>query len=150
MFTSLRSITSAAAKVVPDLIQYRPKGYTTFIDAFGGGFNVGINMPAARTVYNDVNYLVTSLIRSFRDYDTYEYLLYVRRMIKKFGLEKANADAYIRARDSYNSRPVKSGTQGCCLRFCCTAFSSRFVSTASTTSIIQWECGGSTTGFWRR
>ncbi|MEI3361896.1 MAG: hypothetical protein V8R75_04600 [Oscillospiraceae bacterium] len=28
-------------------------------------------------------------------------------MIKKFGLEKANADAYIRARDSYNSRPVK-------------------------------------------
>ena len=56
---------------------------------------MGINMPAARTVYNDVNYLVTSLIRSFRDYDTYEYLLYVRRMIKKFGLEKANADAYI-------------------------------------------------------
>lgn len=107
VYESPLNYIGSKAKVVPDLIQYRPKGYTTFIDAFGGGFNVGINMPAARTVYNDVNYLVTSLIRSFRDHDTYEYLLYVRRMIKKFGLEKANADAYIRARDSYNSRPVK-------------------------------------------
>ena len=101
VYESPLNYIGSKAKVVPDLIQYRPKGYTTFIDAFGGGFNVGINMPAARTVYNDVNYLVPSLIRSVREYDTYEYLLYVRRMIKKFGLEKANADAYIRARDSY-------------------------------------------------
>lgn len=95
------------AKVVPDIIRYLPKNCNTFIDAFGGGFNVGINISANKVIYNDLNYLVVNLIRSFREYDTYQYLLYIERIIKKFGLEKANASAYKEARKYYNSLPVE-------------------------------------------
>lgn len=95
------------AKVVPDILKYQPVNYDTFIDAFGGGFNVGINIWAQKVIYNDLNYLVADLIRSFREYDTYEYLLYMRRIIKKFGLEKANGPAYLEARNYYNSLPCE-------------------------------------------
>ena len=93
------------AKVVPDILRLQPQKYDTFIDAFGGGFNVGINISAKKVIYNDLNYLVANLIRSFREYDTYEYLLYIKRIIRKFGLEKANGPAYLEARSYYNSLP---------------------------------------------
>lgn len=95
------------AKVVPDILRLQPENYDTFIDAFGGGFNVGINISAKRVIYNDLNYLVANLIRSFREYDTYDYLLYIKRIIKKFGLEKANGPAYLEARSYYNSLPAE-------------------------------------------
>ena len=91
------------AKVVPDILRLQPENYDTFIDAFGGGFNVGINITAKKVIYNDLNYLVANLIRSFREHDTYDYLLYIKRIIKKFGLEKANGPAYLEARSYYNS-----------------------------------------------
>lgn len=95
------------AKVVPDILRLQPENYDTFIDAFGGGFNVGINITAKKVIYNDLNYLVANLIRSFREYDTYDYLLYIKRIIKKFGLEKANGPAYLEARSYYNSLPAE-------------------------------------------
>lgn len=95
------------AKVVPDILRLQPENYDTFIDAFGGGFNVGINITAKKVIYNDLNYLVANLIRSFREYDTYDYLLYIKRIIKKFGLEKANGPAYLEARSYYNSLPTE-------------------------------------------
>lgn len=95
------------AKVVPDILRLQPENYDTFIDAFGGGFNVGINITAKKVIYNDLNYLVANLIRSFREHDTYDYLLYIKRIIKKFGLEKANSPAYLEARSYYNSLPAE-------------------------------------------
>lgn len=95
------------AKVVPDILRLQPENYDTFIDAFGGGFNVGINITAKKVIYNDLNYLVANLIRSFRECDTYDYLLYIKRIIKKFGLEKANGPAYLEARSYYNSLPTE-------------------------------------------
>lgn len=95
------------AKIVPDILKYQPENYNTFIDVFGGGFNVGINVSAHKVIYNDLNYLVTNLIRSFKEYDTYDYLLYIKRVIKKFGLKKANGPAYLEARNYYNSLPTE-------------------------------------------
>lgn len=95
------------AKVVPDILRLQPENYDTFIDAFGGGFNVGINITTKKVIYNDLNYLVANLIRSFREHDTYNYLLYIKRIIKKFGLEKANGPAYLEARSYYNSLPAE-------------------------------------------
>lgn len=95
------------AKIVPDIIKYQPENYDTFIDAFGGGFNVGINISAQRIIYNDLNYLVADLVQSFKVHDTYNYLLYVKRIIRKFGLEKANGEAYVKVRSYYNSLPLE-------------------------------------------
>lgn len=83
-----------------------PDKYNTFVDAFGGGFNVGININANRIVYNDINHFVSNLVSSFKTTDTYQYILFLKRVIKKFGLEPENADSYTKVRDYYNSFPL--------------------------------------------
>ena len=77
-----------------------------FLDVFGGGFNVGINFTSDSIVYNDINFIVKELIESFQKFDTYEYITYVKKFIQKQGLEKGNKEAYLAARDYYNSLPA--------------------------------------------
>lgn len=90
-------------KVVPDIKKYVPQGHKAFYDVFGGGFNVGINMSNLKVVYVDINHYVTELIESFSKYDTYEYIMYMRKMIKSFGLKKGDAESYLKIREYYNS-----------------------------------------------
>ena len=78
-----------------------------FVDAFGGGFNVGVNMSACNVIYNDINIFAKQIIESFKIYDTYEYLKYVYKIIDKFKLEPRKREAYIKARDYYNSFPLE-------------------------------------------
>lgn len=95
------------AKMISEIKKYLPIEYNLFIDAFGGGFNVGINKKSFKIIYNDINYLVKDLVMSFKEYDTYEYILYIKKMIKKYELESANSENYIKIRDYYNSLPLK-------------------------------------------
>lgn len=99
----LNYIGSKAKIVLP--IKENLKSCKTFIDVFGGGFNVGINATAENIVYNDINFVVKDLIRSFREIDTYEYIVYVKKFIENFKLEKGNKETYIAAREYYNSLP---------------------------------------------
>ena len=95
------------AKMISEIKKYMPQQAKKIIDIFGGGFNVGINLPSEYTAYNDINYFVTELIKSFRDFDTYEYLLYIRKLTKKYDLGKGNGEAYIKARTAFNSLPIE-------------------------------------------
>lgn len=94
------------AKIVNHIKNNLPDKYHTFVDAFGGGFNVGINIDAKRIIYNDINHFVCNLVASFKNNDTYQYILYIKRLIKRFGLEKANAKNYLKIREYYNSYPL--------------------------------------------
>jgi adenine-specific DNA-methyltransferase len=91
------------AKMIPYIKENMPDNFNCFVDAFGGGFNVGININANRIIYNDVNHFVSKLVASFKINDTYQYILYLKRIIKKFNLEKENAESYLKAREYYNS-----------------------------------------------
>jgi adenine-specific DNA-methyltransferase len=82
-----------------------PIHISNFIDLFGGGFNVGINIKANKIKYNDINCYVKDLVESFKTNDTYDYLLYIQRITNKFGLEKAKSANYLCARQYYNSLP---------------------------------------------
>jgi adenine-specific DNA-methyltransferase len=93
------------ARIVKNIKENAPSKFTKFIDAFGGGFNVGINFNVPVMIYNDINFLVKRLVESFRKEDTYEYLLYMDKNIRKFGLEQANSETYFKARNYYNSIP---------------------------------------------
>lgn len=98
--------TGSKTKMVPLIKEYLPQEpLHTFIDAFGGGFNVGINIPAERVVYNDINPFVVGLIQSFKT-DTYDYLVYVSKLIQKYRLAPNNKEGYVELRDKYNSTPI--------------------------------------------
>ncbi|MEW7756381.1 DNA adenine methylase [Staphylococcus aureus] len=82
-----------------------PKNIKKFYDIFGGGYNLGINVNAKENIYNDFNHLVTGLIKSFQDYDTYSYIRFIRKVEKKFDLKPANKEGYLKARKYYNQLP---------------------------------------------
>lgn len=91
------------AKIIKDIQQYSPATYSSFIDAFAGGFNVGINMPCEKIICNDINHFVVDLISSMSTTSTYDYIMRVKKYIQRFGLEKGNEAAYNSARAHYNS-----------------------------------------------
>lgn len=95
-------------KIIPSIIQHSPISFDLFIDAFGGGFNVGINFhaQASKIVYNDINIFVKDLVESFKINDTYEYIKYIKKQINKFGLDKSNSIAYNNIRQHYNALPI--------------------------------------------
>lgn len=98
--------TGSKSKMV-DLIKHRMMEvqYDKFIDAFGGGFNVGINMPCDNIVYNDINPFVKGLIHSFTT-NTIDYLNYIKKTITKFKLSPDNKEGYLKLREKYNSFPL--------------------------------------------
>ena len=95
------------ARMIGDLEKFYPTNTKNFVDIFGGGFNVGINSKAEKVIYNELNHLVANLIDSFRKNDTYQYVLHIKKNIRKFSLEKENAASYKEIRDYYNSLPIE-------------------------------------------
>lgn len=69
-FGSPLNYTGSKTRMLPILKENFPKKIDTFVDAFGGGFNVGINADANRIIYNDYNHIVKELIESFWTNDT--------------------------------------------------------------------------------
>jgi len=94
------------SRMVKELASFYPKDIATFIDAFGGGANIAINSSANNTTYNELNYFVKDLIESFEFKDTYDYLMYIKRIEKKFSLQKEDSESYMKAREYYNSLPL--------------------------------------------
>jgi len=93
------------SKLISNLEKFYPKDSKSFIDIFGGGFNVGINVESKKIIYNDLNHFVTNLIESFRCNDTYQYILFIKKNIRKFKLKSKDNTSYLKIRDFYNSLP---------------------------------------------
>lgn len=97
--------TGSKSKMVNIIRLHLPNHpFNTLVDAFGGGFNVGINIPSNKTIYNDINPFVEGLIKSFSS-DVYSYLLYVSKLIKKYNLSPNNKEGYLALRKKYNDTP---------------------------------------------
>lgn len=91
------------AKMVNYIRNLLPNNIDIFVDAFGGGFNVGINIAAQRVVYNDINEFVVGLIKSFKDTDTVDYFKALNKVIRQYNLAPNNKEEYLRLRKDYNS-----------------------------------------------
>ena len=104
IFESPLNYIGSKAKVMP-YIRQNLIATDTFVDVFGGGFNVGINSASNNIIYNDINFIVKQLIESFQKYDTYDYIIYAKKFIEKHQLEKGNKESYLSARDFYNELP---------------------------------------------
>ncbi|MGV3632664.1 MAG: DNA adenine methylase [Bacteroidota bacterium] len=107
VYESPLNYIGSKAKMVSFIKKNVPDKFDSFIDAFGGGFNVGINIAADQIIYNDINHFVSKLVESFRSNDTYDYILFLKKIIKKFELQPQHAGSYIKVRDYYNSFPLE-------------------------------------------
>ncbi len=115
------NFTGGKTKILPQIIQHF-KPTNTFIDLFGGGFNVGANVCYNRIIYNDTQKELSRLIKLFYKYDYHDILSKVDEIIFEFGLSESrkygyqfyncesdsglglyNKDKYLALRNKYNS-----------------------------------------------
>lgn len=106
VFESPLNYSGSKAKMVPFIKSLLPENIDLFVDAFGGGFNVGINVSANRVAYNDINPFVVELIRSFQQHNAVDYFKALNKIIKEYNLGPLQKDEYICLRDKYNSLPI--------------------------------------------
>lgn len=89
-------------KILNQIIPKFPKKINTFVDLFGGGFNVGINVDAETVVYNDVIEPLCELMNYFSDNEADEVIKKLEDNIKNNSLDKKNTDAFLQLRNKYN------------------------------------------------
>lgn len=86
--------TGGKYKLLPQLINRFPQEQFTFIDLFGGGFNVGANVDSKRIIYNDISEEITRLVKLFYKYSTKEIIAKLEELIKKYHLSDSQNNGY--------------------------------------------------------
>lgn len=89
-------------KLLKEILPLFPNKINTFVDLFGGGFNVGINVNAEHTIYNDSEKHVVELMEYLQSTDTEKLLLEIDNLIEKYNLSKENAEGFNQLREYYN------------------------------------------------
>lgn len=105
-FSSPLNYIGGKADLIAWLKSYMPKDIRTFYDLFGGGLNVSANVQAKQIIYNDINFKVKELLEYIIQTDTKALLSDISKKIKKYKLEKGDKEAYMKLRDTYNSKKI--------------------------------------------
>jgi len=76
------------ARVLDQMLPYFPTDIDIFVDLFCGGCNVGMNVSATHTVYNDMSTPLIGLLRAFRRMRTDTILKGINDLIDEFGFSR--------------------------------------------------------------
>lgn len=90
-------------KLLPQILPYFPEDINMFVDLFGGGFNVGINVNANMVVYNDLEESVVNLFKDLKRLTSEEALKILKETIGKYELSKTNEAGFKKIREDYNN-----------------------------------------------
>lgn len=99
--------TGGKFKVLQDLFFLFPEHIHTFIDLFGGGFNVGVNAEADIIIYNDILSPIVELLQYIYDTNTTQLLKEIEQYVKDYELTKENQEGYLKLREHYNTSTKK-------------------------------------------
>lgn len=111
-------------KLLKEILPLFPERIHTFVDLFGGGFNIGVNVEADCIIYNDVCLQVVDLLKHFyknKYEDIHEKIIDIIAQYglsrsdiygyEKYGcnsnngLSKYNKVKYLNLREDYNTSP---------------------------------------------
>jgi len=79
-----------------------PKNINKFVDLFGGGLNVGINVKADKIIYNDIINHLIDLFKEFKENSLEDILNHIEDRIDEYELSKENEFGYKKFRKYYN------------------------------------------------
>ena len=103
-------------KLLKEILPLFPDKINTFVDLFGCGFNVGINVNAGHIIYNDISEPVVELLDYIKGKDIEDLLQEIDGYIEKYNLSKENREGFLALREDYNSgerTPIKFYTLLC-------------------------------------
>lgn len=92
-------------KLLKHIIPLFPDKIDTFVDLFGGGFNVGINVKAEHIIYNELCKQVVELMECLKEKETQDLLDYIDFVISDYKLTKENKEGFLKLREDYNANP---------------------------------------------
>lgn len=90
-------------KVLDKIIPLFPDKINTFVDMFGGGGNVSLNVNADHIVYNDIEPHVVDLMKWFKSENTEDVVGKIESLINKYELSKTNRQGFLDIREYYNN-----------------------------------------------
>ena len=100
--------TGGKYKQLNQLLSYFPKGITHFVDLFGGGFNVGLNVASKRVSYNDTVTPLVDLWKYFYTHDVDDMLDYINATIVEYNLSDNNPLTFKVFRNIYNTSSYRN------------------------------------------
>lgn len=100
--------TGGKYKLLPQILPLLPNNIDTFIDLFGGGMNVAININANKIVANDINTQVIDLMKYLQSHSTEQCYNEIMGIISKYNLSKENKEGYLALREHYNKSQIKN------------------------------------------
>lgn len=97
--------TGGKFALLEQILPYFPEDIDTFVDLFGGGFNVGVNVDANKIVYNDIVSQICELIKVFSSLDEHNIISHINSRIREYDLSKVNQEGFNKFRQMYNKSP---------------------------------------------
>lgn len=96
-------------KILPQLMPLFPTCIDTFVDVFGGGLDVSINVNAKRIIANDINDIVVNMYNKMKTTSLSELIFSFDKIIEDYNLSKTNEEGYLQLRKDYNidKNPLK-------------------------------------------
>lgn len=114
------------ARTLDQILPYFPSDIDTFVDLFCGGCNVGMNVTAFHTIYNDTSESLIGLLKSFRRMRPQTIVNGINKLIDEFGFSRTrdhnfayyggganlgvsvyNREKFLRLREKFNNYPKK-------------------------------------------
>ncbi len=99
--------------LIPQIVKLFPQKIHCFVDLFGGGFNVGVNVPQAHLLlYNDISESVKSILEALYSFGADSAENRIKETLIEYKLNNANAayaereTAFYNLRQSYNKEPT--------------------------------------------
>ena len=89
-------------RLLSRIVPMFPDKINTFVDLFGGAFNVGINVKADHIIYNDIINYLSELFEYWSNTDIEEINSYIDKTIIENNLSATNADSFLAFREKYN------------------------------------------------
>lgn len=86
--------TGGKYKLLDSLMPKFPSNFTTFVDLFSGGFNVGANIECQKVVYNDISEEIMRLVKLFYKFNSNEIIAKLDFLIKKYKLSDSDSNGY--------------------------------------------------------
>ena len=114
------------ARILDQILPHMPSDIDIFVDLFCGGCNVGMNVSAEYTIYNDTSKPLISLLKALKRMNNKTIINRINALIEEFGFSKTrdhnfkfyggdankgvsayNREKFLLLRDRFNSHPKK-------------------------------------------
>ena len=102
MIKSPLNFIGGKTKLLDQILPLFPTDIDNFIDLFGGGFNVGINIKAKKIIYYDKMKQLVEFFNYLKISDYKEVLKEIETVINNYKLSKTNQEGFLELRDYYN------------------------------------------------